>query len=112
MWPHLSLPTPTRPSSAAAASSLEAALHSGEAVPWHTDNKDDDGEANHACTGSEPPVPALELLDIHDHCVELEVVDVELEEVGDGRDKADLASARRAAEQVPELHVCSAPTGT
>ena len=58
-------PHPPDPSSAAAASSLEAALHSGEAVPWHTDNKDDDGEANHACTGSEPPVPALELLDIH-----------------------------------------------
>jgi hypothetical protein len=40
-------------------------MHSGEAVPWHTGNKDDDGEAHHACAGAEPPVPALELLDIH-----------------------------------------------
>jgi hypothetical protein len=44
-----------------------AALHGGEAVPRHAGDEDDDGEAHHARGGGEPPVPALVLLDIHEH---------------------------------------------
>ena len=58
----------------------------------------DDDERLGARRGEQPPE-----VGVGAHRGELEVVDVELEEVGDGRDEAGLAGARRAVEQSPAL---------
>lgn len=44
-----------------------AALHDGDAVPGEAGDEDEEGEAHHAGGGAEPFVPALVVLDPHEH---------------------------------------------